>query len=221
MAYDMLKSHDVWLLDNTLADRRRHLEAFFGAQSSARLQLSSRLSVTDYASFLSCQEASLYNQHAPVEGLMIKRLDSQYVSGRPRGAWWKCKRDPYYLDCVLVYAQRGHGKRSSLFLISRLQCGMKIILCRLAKRIRVYGRRVGSATKVGASEYSGPVWANDPVATCVGGGSCFDRVMISPRRKAGYSLRFPRIHRIRWDKPVREADTLAQVRMLATPPTLG
>jgi DNA ligase-1 len=222
MAYDMLKLRGDWLLDSSLKERRRRLQVFFADQNHARLQLSPRLAVTDYASFLSCQAQSLQVQVAPVEGLMVKRLDSLYVSGRPRGAWWKCKRDPYYLDCVLVYAQRGHGKRSSLFSDFTFAVWEGDDLVPIGKAYSGFTdeelTRLQKWVRANTIARFGPMTQLRPDLVVE---VAFDRVMVSPRRKAGFSLRFPRIHRIRWDKPIAEANTLACVQALASPPASG
>jgi DNA ligase-1 len=147
---------------------------------------------------------------ASIEGLMLKRLDSAYVPGRPRGLWWKWKRDPLTIDAVMMYAQRGHGKRSSFY--SDYTFGL--------------WRDDGELVPVGKA-YSGFTdeelekmdrWIRNhttarfgPVREVERGlvlEIAFDAVQRSTRHKSGVALRFPRVSRLRWDKPADEADPL-------------
>ncbi|GAD58936.1 ATP-dependent DNA ligase LigC [Brevundimonas abyssalis TAR-001] len=162
---------------------------------------------------------------AIAEGLMLKRLDSTYEAGRPRGPWFKWKRDPHLIDAVLMYAQRGHGKRSSFY--SDFTFGVWVEdadgahvltpvgkayfgftdeeLKQLDKFVRDHTTdRFGPVRAVRADREFGLVLE-----------VAFEGLQRSKRHKSGVAMRFPRISRIRWDKPSKEADELATLeRML-------
>jgi DNA ligase-1 len=148
------------------------------------------------------------------EGLMLKRFDSPYLPGRVTGHWWKWKRAAQTIDAVLIYAQRGHGRRSSYYSDFTFGCwregaeGKELVpvgkayfgfsdaeLTRLDRFVRNH-----------TTEKFGPVCAVEPKLVCE---LAFDSVRRSSRHKSGVALRFPRIARIRWDKPAAEADALA------------
>ncbi len=110
--YDILMEDGADLRPLPLAERRRRLEAWFERYRPERMDLSPLVAIDDWET-LSGLRAS--TRAAGIEGLMLKRKDSAYVAGRPKGPWFKLKRDPLIVDCVLMYAQRGHGKRSSFY----------------------------------------------------------------------------------------------------------
>jgi DNA ligase-1 len=160
------------------------------------------------------------------EGLMLKRWDSAYEPGRPKGPWFKWKRDPWLVDAVLMYAQRGHGKRSSFYSdytfgvwqedtegapsltpVGKAYFGFTDEeLKQLDKFVRDHTtERFGPVRAVRADQTFGLVLE-----------VAFEGLQRSGRHRSGVAMRFPRINRIRWDKPAREADTLASLeRMLA------
>lgn len=172
---------------------------------------------------------------ASIEGLMLKRWESPYLSGRPRGHWFKWKRAALTLDCVLMYAQRGSGKRSSYY--SDYTFGVWRPLADTASALPARGDvfpghelvPVGKAysgmtdaelieldrfVRNNTVEQFGPVRAVTPQLVLE---VAFDAIFPSPRHKSGLAMRFPRIHRIRWDKPAPEADTLETAqRLVAT-----
>ena len=209
--YDLL--HDGKDDTRTLpfAERRTRLEDWFAAQPIlGGIDLSPIVPFDDWPSLAAIRATA---RDTGQEGLMLKRLDSPYVGGRPIGPWWKWKRDPLSADCVLMYAQRGHGKRSSFY--SDFTFG--------AWRDGPEGAEL---TPVGKA-YSGftdeellrlDKWVRDhtterygPVRAVEFGlvfEVSFDAVQRSTRHKSGIAMRFPRIKRIRWDKPVHEADRL-------------
>jgi DNA ligase-1 len=144
---------------------------------------------------------------AAIEGLMLKRRDSAYVPGRVRGLWFKWKRQPLTADCVLMYAQRGHGKRSSYYSDFTLGCWQEGALVPVGKaysgftdaELLTLDRWVRNNTV----NRFGPVREVAPGLVVE---LAFDGVARSRRHKSGIALRFPRFHRIRWDKPAAEAD---------------
>jgi DNA ligase-1 len=155
-----------------------------------------------------------------IEGLMLKRRDSAYQAGRIKGQWFKWKRAALTLDCVLMYAQRGSGKRSSYysdytFGVWRAGDSGEPELVPVGKaysgftdeELLLLDRWIRNHT----AETFGPVRAVEPGLVFE---VAFDAVQTSTRHKSGVAMRFPRIHRIRWDKPAAEADTLETVQRL-------
>ena len=149
-----------------------------------------------------------------IEGLMLKRGDSAYVAGRPRGPWFKWKRDPMLADCVMMYAQRGHGKRSSFYSDFTFGCW---------RDGAIGGRELAPVGKA----YFGftdeelrwlDKWVRDHTVNRYGPVReveqklvleiAFDGINRSTRHKSGVAMRFPRISRIRTDKPAAEADSV-------------
>ena len=162
-------------------------------------------------------------REAGQEGLMLKRLDSAYVGGRPRGLWWKWKRDPHTIDCVLMYAQRGHGKRSSFYSDFTFGCwrdgeGGAPELVPVGKAYFGFTDaellELDKWVRAHTVERFGPVRAVAPGLVLE---IAFDAVQPSPRHRSGIAMRFPRVRRIRWDKPASEADTVDGLQALITP----
>jgi DNA ligase-1 len=216
--YDILFERAEDLRRLPFSERRRRLEAWHareiaGTPRADGLDLSPRLSVADLAALAGLRAAS--EAHG-AEGLMLKRLDSPYVPGRPKGLWFKWKRDPLRIDAVLMYAQRGHGKRSSFYSDFTFGCwradddlvpvGKAYFgftdeeLARLDRWVRAH-----------AVDRFGPVLVVERQLVCE---LAFDGVQRSTRHKSGIALRFPRIARIRWDKPAAEADRVETLERL-------
>jgi DNA ligase 1 len=155
-----------------------------------------------------------------IEGLMLKRRDSAYLAGRVKGQWFKWKRAALTLDCVLMYAQRGSGKRSSFY--SDYTFGAWRQTADGARDLVPVGKAYSGFTddelklldkwiRTNTTETFGPVRAVAPGLVFE---VAFDAVQPSTRHKSGVAMRFPRVHRIRWDKPAAEADTLDTVKSL-------
>lgn len=155
-----------------------------------------------------------------IEGLMLKRRDSAYQAGRIKGKWFKWKRAALTLDCVLMYAQRGSGKRSSFY--SDYTFGVWRDSDDGERELVPVGKAYSGFTdeelleldrwiRTHTTETFGPVRAVEPGIVLE---VAFDAVQASTRHKSGVAMRFPRIHRIRRDKPVAEADTLETVQRL-------
>jgi DNA ligase-1 len=149
-----------------------------------------------------------------IEGLMLKRLQSPYLAGRPKGHWFKWKRAPLTADCVLMYAQRGSGKRSSYYsdytfgAWRRGEAGTdelvpvgKAYSGFTDEELITLDRWIRNNTV----ERFGPVRSVKPALVLE---VAFDAIQPSSRHKSVIAMRFPRIHRIRWDKPAEEADRL-------------
>ncbi|MEK9726996.1 MAG: cisplatin damage response ATP-dependent DNA ligase [Candidatus Margulisiibacteriota bacterium] len=154
-------------------------------------------------------------RNAMVEGVIIKRLDSAYLSGRVRGHWWKLKVAPLTLDVVIMYVQKGRGIRSGLFTDYTFGVWDGDTLVPIGKAYSGLTnneiREINGILKGHLTDRFGPVRG---VAPCVVLEVAFDDIQPSSRHKSGLALRFPRIHRLRLDKPVSEANTLADARLL-------
>ena len=154
------------------------------------------------------------------EGFMIKNLDSPYLAGRIKGHWYKWKRDPLSADVVMMYAQRGHGKRSSFYSDYTLgawttdQTG-NLILVPVAKAYSGFTDaelvKLDQWVRNHTTKKFGPVRevSSELVIEIE-----FDSVQLSNRHKSKIAVRFPRVRRIRWDKPSREANTVSDLEKL-------
>jgi len=212
-AYDMLFDGEEDIRHLPLQERRTRLEAWLKKNNNARLDASTIISYQNFEDLAKVRIQGAEEQGH--EGIMLKRKDSIYVAGRPKGLWYKWKRDPRLIDAVMMYAQRGHGKRSSFYsdYTFGVWQGNEIVpvgkaysgftdeeLHRLDKWVR--GNTVGRF---------GPV---REVKKELVFEVAFDAAQLSTRHRSGVALRFPRINRIRWDKPPQEADTIDNVKML-------
>jgi DNA ligase-1 len=196
------------------AERRRRLEAWYARRRPPRLDLSPLLPFAGWDDLRALREDA---RERAIEGLMLKRADSAYVAGRPKGPWFKWKRDARVLDAVLMYAQRGHGKRSSFysdytFGVWRAGEAGADELVPVGKAYFGFTdeelRRLDKWVRDHTLERYGPVRAVAPGLVLE---VAFDAVARSRRHKSGVAMRFPRISRIRWDKPAAEADRLETV----------
>src|SRR6185312_1177598 len=118
-AYDLLAENSEDLRDKPFADRRARREALVARLEASRIDVSPLVSFTTWDELTAARadpaSAGAGDDAEAVEGVMLKRRDAAYLPGRPKGPWWKWKRDPMIVDAVLMYAQRGHGKRSSYY----------------------------------------------------------------------------------------------------------
>jgi DNA ligase 1 len=211
LAYDLLEhgGHDV--RGSPLDERRARLRAVLEG-APGRFLLSEELTARDWGDVGSLRAAARARH---VEGVMLKRRDSAYGSGRQRGAWWKWKVDPLSVDAVLVYAQAGSGRRANLFTDYTFAVWQEDALVPIAKaysglsdaEIQALDRWIRRHTL----ERFGPVRQVVPAQVFE---LAFEGVSRSSRHKSGIALRFPRIARWRTDKPASEADRLAQVHAL-------
>ncbi len=220
-AYDLLAEEGEDLRELPFAERRRRLEARLAQSGNAKLDLSPLIPFASWEELTAIRADPAAHGAGvdadAVEGVMIKRLDSAYLPGRPKGPWWKWKRDPRLVDAVLMYAQRGSGKRSSFhsdFTFGVWQedgSGARLVPVGKAyfgftdaelQELDRYVRkntvdRFGPVRVVRADSEQGLVLE-----------VAFEGIARSPRHKSGVAMRFPRISRIRWDKPPKEADRL-------------
>ena len=213
IVYDALVLNGEDLTEKTLKARRQALEKWFSENSNNRLFLSETLTATSSQSLRKLHAQVCQNR--AVEGLMIKRLDSKYIPGRPKGKWFKWKRDPLVVDAVMMYAQRGHGKRSSFYSDYTFGAWEDNQLLPIGKAYSGFTdeelKKLDNWVRRNAVGRFGPVREVKKELVLE---VAFDAVHPSSRHKSGVALRFPRIHRIRWDKPANEADTLANVKAL-------
>ena len=213
IVYDALVLNGEDLTEKTLKARRHALEEWFSNTNNSRLFLSETLNATSPETLR--QLHTQVCQNRAVEGLMIKRLDSKYVPGRPKGQWFKWKRDPLVVDAVMMYAQRGHGKRSSFYSDYTFGAWEDSQLLPIGKAYSGFTdeelKKLDNWVRRNAVGRFGPVREVKKELVLE---VAFDAVHPSSRHKSGVALRFPRVHRIRWDKPASEADTLANVKAL-------
>ncbi len=213
--YDILFDGEEDLRDLPWSERRVRLEAVMPHLDPERFDLSAVIEAKDFAAL---EEIRAGARDAAIEGVMLKRRDSPYVAGRRAGLWYKWKRDPLIADCVLMYAQRGSGKRSSFY--SDYTFGAwtpegellpvgKAYFGFTDEELKWLDRHVRNHTV----NRFGPVRETDKSLVLE---VAFDSIHESKRHKSGLAMRFPRISRIRTDKPASEADTIEALRKLAT-----
>jgi len=222
LAYDLLEHGGEDLRSVPLEVRRRRLEEVLAraGDDDERVPFSSLVGLSPLvggATWEALAELRETSRARGVEGLMLKRRGSAYSAGRPRGDWWKWKIDPYTVDAVLVYAQRGHGRRAALYTDYTLAVWDQGALVPVAKAYSGLDdgeiRRVDRFIRQHVKEKFGPVRVVEPRLVFE---VAFEGLQPSPRHKSGLALRFPRIARWREDKTPEEADTLASLRELLT-----
>jgi DNA ligase 1 len=225
-AYDLLLEGQSDLRALTFRERRPRLEAFVAAIASPRIDLSPLAPFESWEALADLRAAPPPGDPVRAEGLMLKRWDSVYQAGRPKGPWFKWKHDPRLIDAVLMYAQRGHGKRSSFysdytFGVWREDAEGNRSLTPVGKAYFGFTdeelKRLDAFVREHTVERFGPVRsvrADRDFGLVLE--VAFEGLQRSSRHKSGLAMRFPRISRIRWDKPAREADELETLeRMLA------
>jgi DNA ligase 1 len=219
-AYDLLNEIGEDLRPLPFADRRKRLERFVVSLDNTSIDLSPLVPFEDA---IQLEDIRRNPPTREIEGLMLKRWDAPYLAGRPAGLWYKWKRDPMLVDAVLMYAQRGHGKRSSYYSdftfgvwratpegdelapVGKAYFGFtdeELVMLDKYVRDHTY-ERFGPVRSVTANKNEGLVLE-----------VAFEGIQKSPRHKSGVAMRFPRIHRIRWDKPSRDADRMETLEAL-------
>jgi DNA ligase 1 len=226
-AYDLLADGDEDLRELPFAGRRAQLEQFIARLNEPRIDLSPLVSFATWDDLIAARKnpaaAGAGVDADAVEGIMLKKRDAPYVPGRPKGPWWKWKRDPFIVDAVLMYAQRGHGKRSSYYsdytfgVWTRGDEGDELVpvgkayfgftdeeLLQIDRFVRRHTiDRYGPVREVVHQPDEGLVLE-----------VAFEGLQRSTRHKSGLAMRFPRISRLRWDKPPREADRLERLETI-------
>ena len=211
--YDILFHGEEDLRSLPWSERRQRLEAVTQQLDSDRFDLSAVIEARDFEHLEEIRGAS---RDEGIEGIMLKRRDSPYVAGRKVGMWYKWKRDPLTADCVMMYAQRGSGKRSSFYSDYTFGCWTedgellpvgKAYFGFTDEELKWLDRFVRNNTL----NRFGPVREVEKTLVLE---VAFDSIHESRRHKSGLAMRFPRISRIRQDKPAHEADTVANLRGL-------
>jgi DNA ligase-1 len=220
-AYDLLALDAEDLRGRPFAERRRRLEEFIARHEEPRIDISKLIAFSTWDELLAARadpaSAGAGSDSDAVEGVMLKRRDAPYLPGRPKGQWWKWKRDPFTVDAVLMYAQRGSGKRSSFYsdytfgVWALGEAGDELVpvgkayfgftdeellqIDRFVRRNTI--NRFGPVREVVHEPDQGLVLE-----------VAFEGLQRSTRHRSGVAMRFPRISRLRWDKPPAEADRL-------------
>lgn len=208
--YDLLIDGDEDIRTLPLAERRQRLERFVTTLDPARFDLSP---IVDFHDWEHLERLRVAPPHPIIEGVMLKRLDSTYVAGRPKGPWFKWKRDPHTVDAVLMYAQRGHGKRSGYYSDYTFGVWKGDELVPVGKAYFGFTdeelRQIDKFIRDNTVERFGPVRSvrAEPDHGLVLE-VAFEGLARSARHKSGVAMRFPRVSRLRWDKPPAEADRL-------------
>ncbi len=223
-AYDLLAEGAEDLRHLPFDARRLRLEAFVARIGSSRIDLSPLQPFADWEELAHLRAEPPEGDARLAEGLMLKRGDSIYEAGRPKGPWFKWKRDPHLIDAVLMYAQRGHGKRSSFY--SDYTFGVWTTDTTGQRHLTPVGKayfgftdeelkQIDKFVRDNTVERFGPVRSvrADPHFGLVLE-VAFEGLQRSTRHKSGVAMRFPRIHRLRWDKPPGEADELSTLQRM-------
>jgi DNA ligase-1 len=224
VAYDLLEWRGEDWRARPQAERRAMLESLVAAAPVPGLALSPRVVAENWDALAALRAGS---RERGVEGFMLKRLASAYGVGRTKadgGDWWKWKVDPFSVDAVLVYAQRGHGRRASLYtdytfaVWDRAADGADASQRALLPFAKAYSgltddeiRRVDAIVRRTTVERFGPVRSVTPTLVFELG---FEGIARSPRHRSGIAVRFPRMLRWRTDKRVEDADTIDALRAL-------
>ncbi|WP_166299277.1 ATP-dependent DNA ligase [Bradyrhizobium sp. 2S1] len=226
-AYDLLSDDENDLRELPFTERRAHLERFVAKLNDPRIDLSPTVPFASWEELAAARadpkSAGAGDDADAVEGVMLKRRDAPYLPGRPKGPWWKWKRDPHIIDAVLMYAQRGHGKRSSYYsdytfgVWTRGDSGDELVPVGKA----YFGftdeelLQIDRFVRRNTTEKFGPVRhvVHEPDQGLVLE-VAFEGLQRSPRHKSGVAMRFPRISRLRWDKKPGEADRLETLERL-------
>lgn len=220
LAYDLLEWQWEDWRTRPQHERRNQLEQVVAVADSPVLKVSPVINGVDWQALAKQREDS---RTLGVEGMMLKARNAHYGVGRTKdvGTWWKWKIDPYSVDAVLIYAQRGHGRRASLytdFTFAVWDTDQHAPERKLVPFAKAYSgltdeemKQVDAIIRKTTIEKFGPVRSVTPTMVFELG---FEGIARSSRHKSGIAVRFPRILRWRQDKPLEEADTLATLQAL-------
>jgi DNA ligase-1 len=212
IAYDLLEYEGADWRDRPLQERREQLEKIVRAADHPLLQLSPVIDFREWGELAAAREQS---RDRGSEGIMLKKKTSIYQVGRRRGDWWKWKIDPLVIDAVMVYAQKGHGRRSNLYTdyTFAVKDGDKLVTFTKAYS-GLTDKELGEVdafVKRNSLEKFGPVRTVKPELVFE---IAFEGIAASGRHKSGVALRFPRINRWRKDKKADEINTLEDLKKL-------
>lgn len=211
IAFDLVEFDGVDVRSLPLADRRSRLASLVDLNIPG-LVLSETVNAESWERLEVARQGS---REKFAEGLMLKKLDSDYTGGRKRGAWWKWKITPFSVDAVLIYAQRGSGKRASLYTDYTFGVWSDGALVPFAKAYSGLTdaeiRLVDNFIRRNVLEKFGPVRTVKPELVFE---IAFEGIQLSTRHKSGVAVRFPRILRWRQDKKAEDADTLDGIKEL-------
>ncbi len=213
--YDILLDADEDLRALPWAQRRARLETIVPQLDRHRFDISALIEAQDFPHLSDIRAGA---RDAAIEGVMLKRRDSPYVAGRKATLWYKWKRDPLTADCVMMYAQRGHGKRSSFYSDYTFGCWTEDgELLPVGKAYSGFTdeelKWLDRFVRTNTTNRFGPVREVEKSLVLE---VAFDSIHESKRHKSGLAMRFPRIARIRRDKPAAEADTVAGLKRLVS-----
>lgn len=217
--YDLLAVDGADLRALPWVQRRARLEAFMARLPASHFDLSPLITAVDFAALSALRDGA---RDDAIEGVMLKRRDSAYGAGRKAGQWYKWKREPLTADCVMMYAQRGNGRRASFYSDFTFGCwtGDPAAGGELLPVGKAYSgftdaelAMLDRFVRLHTTARFGPV---REVAKTLVLEVAFDSIHRSKRHKSGLAMRFPRISRIRSDKPADEADHIAALQALVT-----
>ena len=210
LAYDLLEEDGTDLRSHPFAERRARMDALLAKLPEEAPVRASKL--IDYESWDQLAEIRSTARENRAEGLMLKSATSPYHAGRKRGDWWKWKLDPLTIDAVMIYAQQGSGRRANLFTDFTFAVWNGNDLVPFTKAYSgltdIEFRKITAWVRKNTKERFGPVRSVTPEHVFE---IAFEGIAPSPRHKSGVALRFPRMKRWRHDKPLQEANTLADL----------
>lgn len=219
IAFDILEYHGEDVRSTPMEDRRTRLESLIAEETNnSRIMTIPQIEVESWNECLQVREGS---RERHVEGLMLKRRDSAYGVGRLTNQWWKWKVDPYSCDAVLIYAQRGHGRRASLhsdYTFAVWDNGQLVPFAKAYSGLTdAEIREVDRFVRKNTVERFGPVRSVKPELVFE---LAFENIQQSKRHKSGIAVRFPRMVKWRFDKKPEDADSLDAVKaLIPTQPT--